>query len=116
MPAINSCSERRSVQLTELNLLLAAVRGSPPPRSASQKVERSSLESSFHRRGTWSSKVVDIAGREIEALCTGRPHDVGCVAGQEQPTEPYRLSGLRVRRASAGSARRAGWPYVANSA
>jgi hypothetical protein len=36
--------------------------------------------------------------------------------GQEQPTEPHRLSSLRVRRASAGSARRAGSPYVANSA
>jgi hypothetical protein len=36
MPAINSRSERRSVQLAELNLLLAAVRGSPTPRSASQ--------------------------------------------------------------------------------
>jgi hypothetical protein len=32
MPAINSRSERRSVQLAELNLLLAAVRGSPKPR------------------------------------------------------------------------------------
>jgi len=52
MPAINSRSERGSVHLAELSLLLAAVRGPPNPRSACQKVERSRLESLFHRRGT----------------------------------------------------------------
>ena len=44
MPATNSRSERRSVQLAELNLLLAAVRGSPNLRSAAQKVEWRRLE------------------------------------------------------------------------
>jgi hypothetical protein len=54
MPAINSRSERGSVQLAELSLL-AAVRGPPNPRSPCQKIERSGLESLFHRRGTGSS-------------------------------------------------------------
>jgi hypothetical protein len=75
MPAINSRSERGSVQLAELSLLLAAVRGPPNPRAACQKVERSRLESLFHRRGTGSSNPSPSSGESIANLNSSPRHE-----------------------------------------
>jgi hypothetical protein len=80
MPAINSRSERGSVQLAELRLLLAAVCGPPNPRSACQKVERSRLESLFHRRGTGSSNLSPSSGESVQ---TWLPLRAAADAGQD---------------------------------
>ena len=76
MPATNSRSERRSVQLAELNLLLAAVRGSPTP---GLPPKRSNGAVSNRRR--WSQR----ARRRVARCLDDRPRLRAAGLGVRKP-------------------------------